>query len=483
MVEGTVLCMADLLPPSGIRLVADQGLRRLDRGRVLVGGSPLRIVTLSDAGAAVVDAWLDGRPLAAVRSARALARRLLDAGMLHPVVTPPQRPAAITVVVPVKDDPRGLARVLPTIGASTLVVDDASADADAIVRVAEAHGARVVRREVNGGPGAARMTGLDHVETPLVTFVDADVELPDGWWAALAAHFDDPVVVAVAPRVSSAPGPSLRERYESAHSPLDLGPSPASVAPRRRLAYVPSAVLAARVDAVRSVGGFDPELRTGEDVDLVWRLAEQGGTIRYAPEVRALHRPRGSWRAIVRQRIDYGASAAALAERHGEVVAPARCSRWSLGAWGLVAVGRPTAGVAVAAVSTAALAQRLSGLPDGRREALRIAGWGNLHAGDGLARAVSRVWWPVALPLARFRRVRPALAGAMLLPAVVVWVRGHRPAGPVRSTALRVVDDMVYGLGVWRGVIARRDPRALLPELTEWPGGRGPVEPDTVSTR
>ncbi len=487
MTGGTVLCMADLLPPSGIRLVADEGLRRLDEGRVLVGGSPLRIVTLSEAGAAVVEAWVGGRPLAAVRSARVLARRLLDAGMLHPVVTPVDTPVPVTVVVPVKDDADGLARLLPTIGSptviTTVVVDDGSGDADAIARVARAHGATLERRETSGGPGVARMTGLDRVETALVAFVDADVELPLGWWTALSPHFDDPAVVAVAPRVASAPGPSLRERYEAVHSPLDLGASPASVAPRRRMAYVPSAVLTARVDAVRAAGGFDPDLRTGEDVDLVWRLADRGGTVRYAPEVRAQHRPRGSWLAMVRQRVDYGASAAALAERHGAAVAPARCSRWSLGAWGLVALGRPLSGLAVAAGSTAALARRLSGLPGGRREALRIAGWGNLHAGTGLARAVSRVWWPVALPLARFRPLRRAVIGAMVLPAAAGWVRGLRPAGPVRSVALRIADDMAYGIGVWRGVVSRRDPRALLPELTEWPGGRGPVETDTVATR
>ena len=150
-----------------------------------------------------------------------------------------------------------------------------------------------LRRQVNGGPGAARQTGVAAVRTPLVAFVDAGVEPPPGWLDALVAHFDDPAVVAVAPRVVSAPGDgSMRDRYEQMHSPLDLGAAEARVAPRTQVAYVPTAALVARLDAIEAVGGFDPDLRFGEDVDLIWRLVAAGGTVRYVPAVRVRHRPR-----------------------------------------------------------------------------------------------------------------------------------------------------------------------------------------------
>ena len=97
-------------------------------------------------------------------------------------------------MVPAKDDADDLAALLPTIGPptigpATIVVDDASSDPGPIERVVAAHGARLVRRVVNGGPGAARMTGLDLVDTELVVFVDADIGLPEGWWHARAPHF------------------------------------------------------------------------------------------------------------------------------------------------------------------------------------------------------------------------------------------------------------------------------------------------------
>ena len=474
--------MDPTLPPAGIGLVPDAGLRRIDDGRVLIGGSPLRIVKLSDAGAAVVGAWIAGRVLADVKSARQLARRLLDAGMVHPIVRRADTPPPVTVVVPAKDDADDLSRLLPTIGQPTLLVDDASADPVPIARVASEHGARVVRRSHNGGPGAARMTGLDEVDTELVVFVDADVELPDGWWESLAPHFDDPAVVAVAPRVMSPAGPSLRERYEAVHSPLDLGAAPGNVAPLRRIAYVPTAVFAVRVDAVRAVGGFDPALRVGEDVDLVWRIATEVGTVRYAPEVVVHHRPRRSWIEMVRQRRFYGGSAVALTARHGHRVAPARCSRWSLAAWGLTAVGSPVVGTGVAAVSSVALARKLDDVPEAKREAARIAGWGHLQAGLGLASATSRVWWPIALLASRARRLRPAVVVALVGPATWGWWKGARPADPARSIALRVIDDMAYGAGVWEQVVRQRDARALAPDLTEWPGRRAAVEAGTVAS-
>jgi mycofactocin system glycosyltransferase len=470
------------MPPSGIGLRADPGLRRTGGGRVLIGGSPLRIIRVSDKGSAVVDNWIDGAPLADVKAARALAGRLLDAGMIHPVVKACPTPPPVTVIVPVKDDADELDRLLATVDQATVVVDDASEDEAAVAAVVARHGAVLVRRDTSGGPGVARMAGLVHVDTEFVVFVDSDVTLSSGWWPALAAYFDDDEVVAVAPRVASRPGPTLRERYEAVHSPLDLGPNAANVGPRRAVAYVPTAAFAVRRSAIDTVGGFDPELRVGEDVDLVWRLAAEVGTIRYAPEVVVHHRPRPSWRAWFAQRRLYGRSAVDLAARHGAVVAPARCSRWSFAAWVCVMCRRPFVGVGLAVGSSLALIPKLENVPDPAMEAVRIAGWGQLHAGRGLALAVSRVWWPIVIPAALFsRRLRPGVAAAMLAPAAWDWFRGARPTGPVRSVGLRVADDMAYGVGVWQQVVRRRDGRALAPELTEWPGRRAAVDPDTVA--
>ena len=105
-------------------------------------------------------------------------------------------------------------------------------------------------------------------------------------------------------------------------------------------------------------------------------------------------------------------------------------------------------------------------------------------AGLGLARATSRVWWPPALLLAAlFPSRRKAIAATILTPAVIDWAKGRRPADAVPAIAIRTIDDMSYGLGVWQGVLAERTITPLLPDLADWPGRRSPAEETTVSGR
>ncbi len=135
-------------------------------------------------------------------------------------------------------------------------------------------------------------------------------------------------------------------------------------------------------------------------------------------------------------------------------------------------VGHPAAGAALAAGSAAALPRKLARMAVPTREALRLAAIGHLGAGRPLADALVRAWWPIGLPLlATSRRGRFVLALLALRD-----LSGWRPGtglDPVRWWAARVVDDLAYGAGVWRGCVAERSARALLPNLTDW-AGRGP---------
>ena len=226
---------------------------------------------LTEGGATVMDSVECGTPddTAAVRG---LLDRFVDAGALHPL--PDSAPFTIddvTFVVPCL----GMPLTLPA--HRTVVVDDASPQQVQLAAVPNSEFASLLRLEQNAGPGAARMAGLVYVATPLVAFVDADVQLPGNgadlrWLAPLLAHFADPRVAIVAPRVTSTGGHGLLARYEVAHSPLDLGAEPARVAPGTRVSYLPAAVMVCRADVIRDLNGFDPELRTGEDVDLVWQI-------------------------------------------------------------------------------------------------------------------------------------------------------------------------------------------------------------------
>jgi mycofactocin system glycosyltransferase len=286
-----------------------------------------------------------------------------------------------------------------------------------------------------------------------VAFVDADVDAHPGWIDALLVHFADPNVAAVAPRVRAAVGSSILERYEETFPSLDLGTEPAAVGPGRSVAYVPSAALVVRVAAFDEVGGFDPTLRFGEDVDLVWRLAAAGHTVRYDPSVEVRHRARRSWTAWLAQRRAYGSSAPRLAVGHGEAVAPARAP---VGVYATVAAGvvapLPVA-VTIGAAETIAAQRRVSASLGDHHDPVLVRS-GLTSAARTTVTALLRAWLPVtAVAVLLSHRSRRRLAALLAAATVAEVAASPRRVGWVRATALRLVDHAAYGWGVWSGVI------------------------------
>ena len=427
--------------PGSFTLTEDPSTTGVDGGTVLLGGSPLRLFRLSDARPGAHRALADRGPRRArTRRHGSLARRLVSAGAFVPrPLATTFGPADVTVVVPVRDRPAQLDRLLGSLGGlACIVVDDASADAGATKEIAERHGARFVGLASNVGPAGARNAGMERVHTSLVAFVDSDCVPAEAWLGPLLGHFDDPVVAAVAPRIEPRPlrPASALARYEAVRSSLDRGPRQGPVRPGGPIPFVPSAALVVRVDVVTGPALFDASLRGGEDVDLVWRLDEAGWDVRYVPASTVAHDGPATVRSFVARRAFYGTTAAPLARRHPDSLAPVHVSGWSLAVWTLLLARRPVLALATLAASIGILAGRLTGLVrDPVSVATRIAGgW---HGAAPRCRR-SRAWPEpghrrCVLGLA-FRRTRTASALALVLPAVGDWARnrgGARPA-PLR---------------------------------------------------
>ncbi|KQY50087.1 MULTISPECIES: mycofactocin biosynthesis glycosyltransferase MftF [unclassified Nocardioides] len=460
-------------------------VRQYDGGRVLVGGSPGRLMRLS----AKAVTLLDGDELAVSSVTAVLAERLLDAGMMDPVAATLPTPSLdeLSVVVPVRDRPRQLDRLLGALprDVHVLVVDDASKRPDLVAATAKKHGAEVVALSVNVGPAAARNRGFAASRTPYVAFVDSDVVPDPGTFDVLLRHFADPGLALVAPRILGLQSETARsrgtvdvlDRYEAAMSSLDRGPDPALVRPMSRVAWLPSACVVVRRTALAACDGFSEEMRVGEDVDLVWRLASSGHRVRYEPGVSVQHEHRVSPRSWLVRKAVYGTSAAPLAERHGPAVAPAVFTPWTVAfaaavvaqrRWSLPVAGavwalaagrlvqrcRPTTGQGIAWPATTQLAARLS--YDGASSSLQQVG----------ALAL-RHWWPVVLPAALVSsRVRRVVAVAAVADAAHEWRRTRPDLDPVNFLVARRLDDLAYGAGVWSGAFRARSARALLPRLT-----------------
>ncbi|MCW2496461.1 mycofactocin biosynthesis glycosyltransferase MftF, partial [Jatrophihabitans sp.] len=400
-----------------------------------------------------------------------LARQLTDVGLVHP-----SWPAAalgdVTVVIPIRDRPDELDRCLTALDAElpVIVVDDASADPHAVAAVCASHGARLVVRAANGGPAAARNTGLAHVETDFVLFLDSDTVPAGDVVAQLGGHFGDPLVAAVAPRITTLPGPSAPVRYGMAASSLDLGRRQARVAPGGGISYVPTAALLVRRAALDDVGGFEVSLRFGEDVDLVWRLDAAGWRVRYEPSVTVQHAEPTRWWPLLQRRYRYGTAAGPLARRHRGNLAPLVLHCWSgVAVLGLLA-RRPSIALAGLVASTVALQRTLGEVgvesTGAATEAMNAAGqtWrqvGRTAAQFGLPLVVA-----AAVPGGRRARGRRlALAGLLLAAPVADWRAGPRTLGPVRFAVARVIDDAAYGSGVVAGSVRARTAEPLTPRL------------------
>ena len=501
--------------PRGFGVTFDPATKELSDGS-LFGGSPARVLRLTAAGQRAL-AELRAGP---VRSAAAavLARRLTDAGLAHPVppVGAAGRSLDVTILIPVRDRASMLDRCLAAVAGRypAVVVDDGSADEQAVAKIAALHGASVLRRDRCGGPAAARNTGLAAIETELVAFLDSDCVPPAGWIEALVPHLADPLVAAVAPRICTLAPRSTAARYEQVRGGLDLGDQAARVLPGGRVAYVPTAALLVRRAALDEVpigpgllgtgtagvetpasacGGavFDPALRYGEDVDLIWRLHAAGWRIRYEPVVRVPHESPATWLGLLARRFRYGTSAAPLARRHPANLAPLVLQPWPAATVFAALARRPAAAAAgtVAAWLDITAAVRRAGVPaDGapgaaltsiRQTWLGIGRYAGQFAAPALMAAL-------AAPGRKRAGRRVAAASLLLGPALAAYAERRPQLNPIRYALAHIADDVCYGAGVWVGCARERTIVPVTPAISWRPvrvtrspadglPGRGPL--------
>lgn len=464
------------------------GARWLD-ATTLAGGAPYRVVTVTTRGAAVLRELLAGSPVDRGRAMDQFVGRLESAGLLVGPAPPPTDHTGVTVVIPARSAPEPLLALLRRLPADipVIIVDDGSPEPLAALASSD-NRIGVLRHHRSRGPAAARNAGAAQVRTQWTAFLDADTLPDDNWIAELKGRIQalqedasaqtDRIVLA-APRIYPLPGSGPAAWFEERACALDLGSAPSDVGVGKPVSYVPSAAMLVDTAAFRRVGGFDESMAVGEDVDLVWRLGTQG-RIRYLPDVRVGHRPRGSLLAALDRRRFYGSSAADLSRRHPRALRHVDVSIYSFGPWLLGILVHPALGVA-AAGATAAIAPW--GMPDlTASHARRLAAQGHLRAAAALGRWLVRPMWPatllVGLLAPRIGRRLLVAAAAGLGYQVAMEVRGRRTAAtsPVdnfrqaaATLAARAADDLAYGVGVWQGVVTRRTLEPVLPRVRDLP--------------
>ncbi|MEE8395736.1 MAG: glycosyltransferase [bacterium] len=405
-------------------------------------------------------------------------------------VRAPRELPLVRVVIPVRDNPAGLARCLAALAAQRypeqkiqlVVVDDASAHpARDFTPTPDAVGKMVhwVRLEKNAGPATARNAGAAWpggwnpapgcrgqagpappavaAAASNLAFLDSDCVPGPDWLAAMVAVLDDRWVGAAGGKVEGLRRDRLLARYESACSSLQLGdrPGPAAAA-GARLPYLPACNLMVSREAFAAVGGFRPGARLGEDFDLCRRLARAGYGVFYYPGVSVRHHYRDRWAPFLRRKADYAFSEAWLRRAHPGPWwrKPSRAARAGLvlGAVGLAAGGWWWA-LAVAIPPALEGARHHWRLRRAFAQVPRRLRWlASLRRGAGImlseCRAAARETMALWLPLIVAAPRLAVLAAPVALAAGIAEWRARRP--PLRWWEFAVgfgAECMAYSFG------------------------------------
>ncbi|HWE89690.1 MAG TPA: glycosyltransferase [Pseudonocardiaceae bacterium] len=193
-----------------------------------------------------------------------------------------------------------------------IVVDSASPDGTGEWLAENLSGPTVLRMPDNLGFGAGGNLGVAHADTEFVCFLNADVDVTEGWLEPLISWLDGhPDAGAVAP-VMLHPDGSVQEAGSliGGDGWCRAWDEPDSPFPRP-VDYASAACLLVRRSAFHAAGGFSPdyEIAYFEDVDLMLSLREHGWRtwVQPASTVRHLrHGSSSSERASELMRINHG---------------------------------------------------------------------------------------------------------------------------------------------------------------------------------
>jgi mycofactocin system glycosyltransferase len=446
-------------------------------GIFLLSKSPLCVLRLNRSLADLVGRGAGGAVIEPSGAEVHVMEQLASKGFVERLPGTPQRPAElpdISIVIPVKDRADELNRCLTSLSClnypqeklQVIVVDDGSSDDSPLV--ARQFRAMLVPSGGTGrGPAAARNVGASMAGGEILAFIDSDCSASKEWLNELVPAFTNPALAAVGGQVDGMCTESAVDRYESIMSSLSLGTRERTGSGGSDTFYLPSCNLLVRRTAFRNAGGFKDSMHVGEDVDLTWRLRDNGWTISYLPAGNVLHEHRSSIRSFMSRRFDYGTSEGMLQllhpRRRKQMVVPlllalllALCLITPfVGIWPLLLA------LGLLAVDTISVRVRLArrGLPVGL-----------LALACGRLRALGSLIYYVSYHLVRYYAA-PLIVIALFVPGFWAWalpaaallcaagvdhaVR-RPPLSFVRFCGIYLLEHIAYGAGVFWGCLSRR---------------------------
>jgi len=222
----------------------------------------------------------------------------------------------VTVVIPTYERPAQLARCLESLASArrpgpieVVVVDDGGTVP--LEKVVEpfrlSADATLVRRDRNGGPAAARNTGVARARGRYIVFVDDDCVLDAGALAAFADGLHEAPGAIVGGRtvnmLEQNPYASASQAIVDAVYAFN-NPDPAAAR------FFATNNMAVARDAFLACGGFDERFTlAAEDREFCDRWRHKGGRLVYRPDAVVQHAHDLTFTGFVRQHLGYGRSA------------------------------------------------------------------------------------------------------------------------------------------------------------------------------
>lgn len=209
-----------------------------------------------------------------------------------------------------------------------IVVDDGSTDETGAIADRYAAIAPYIHviHQPNLGLSAARNVGMNASRGEIVAYTDSDCDVDPHWLHYMAWAFMDKRFVAVG-------GPNLAPPEDNRTAAcVSVSPgAPTHVLLTDEIAeHVPGCNMAYRKEYLAGIGGFDATYRAaGDDVDVCWRLQDEGHLIGFSAAMTVWHHRRNTVSAYLKQQKGYGRAEALLLPKHKDRFNMLGNSRWA----------------------------------------------------------------------------------------------------------------------------------------------------------
>lgn len=250
-----------------------------------------------------------------------------------------QAPRAASVIIPNLHSPH-LGAVLDALRSQSVRPLEVLVVGQDRYRLAREDGlVRIVTTPEPIRPALARNTGIAYARGDICAFLDSDCVPRRDWLERmLERHRNGDVVVGGSIVVEQ------QHYWERCDNIACLGAFLETAPPGER-PYLLSGNMSIRTALIRRVGGFDTRLRTGEDVDLTFRLRAMGIRPSFEPGAAACHyTTRRDARSAWAHMYAWGCDWPAVAERHRRLIGRSAWDR-------LVRAAPPLAATAIPALA------------------------------------------------------------------------------------------------------------------------------------